>query len=652
MRIELASRNSQYFLFKILVLLLIFFLVQPPPVKAQSSGSAAITPPATSSFPIFITSLVAYDSQGNFIHNLSTSQVQLFEDGEPLTLLRLEEQRPGARIAIVLNPGPPFAIQNSQGESRYDFILDALAGWGISRVGTNIDDLSLLTTGGASSNHVTNPADLVTVLNSGQVDARTAAPDLDTLFEAENLVADAGFRSSMGRAILFVTPPLEGLLDDTFDNAVSQAQQNNIRINVWMVSSPGTHSAQASDQLAELAEGTGGSFFVYTGEEELPDPEIYFEPLRSKYLLKYETKLTTSGTHQLQAQVETNTEPVSTPPQLFEFEILAPAPTFISPPLLITRAPLNAEKISFKDEDGPSELFPREQVLSTVIDFPDGRTRGLKRSVLYVDGEIAAENISPPFNKFIWNIDNYKDGGSHLLQVEVEDIFGMKGQSAEIPVEIRLELPAPNPLSSVYNNIPIISVLVIIVGGSIVLLALIVGGRIKPKLPGKSIRLRRVKDPHPQSDSTTGKSSGKGRSPWAGAQVSENTFALLFPISEPVVNAHLSPIPLEKEDITFGRDPNLSDIIFDDPALEAIHSRLIYDSKGFFRLIDEGTVAGTWINYTPVSEDGSLLENGDLIHIGRIGFRFALHQPAQNLVPVIEMRPDRLNTGIYSSNKD
>ena len=652
MKIETLSRSCHYFSLKLLILLLIFFLALPLPVEAQASGSAAITPPSTSSYPIFSTNLVAYDSQGNFIHNLSSAQIQLFEDGEPLTILRLEEQRPGASIAIVLNPGPPFAIQNSQGVSRYDFVVDALAGWGMSRVGTNIDDLSLLTTGGASTNHVTNPADLVTVLNSGQVDARTAVPGLDTLFEAENLVMDAGSRSSIGRAILFVTPPLEGVVDDTIDNIISQAQQNNIRINVWMVSSPGTFSSQAADQLADLAENTGGSYFVYTGEEELPDPEIYFEALRSNYHLEYESKLTTSGTHQLQAQVETNAEPVSTLPQLFEFEILAPMSTFISPPLVITRGPLNDESISFMDEDIPPVLYPQEQVISTIIDFPDRRTRGLNRSALFVDGELVVENTSPPFDKFIWSIQNYNESGTHLLQVEVEDIFGMKGQSAEIPVEIRLELPAPSPFSTLNKNIPIISALVVILGGSILFLALILSGRIKPKLPGKTIRWRREKDSLVQPTANSGRPSQKRRSSWTGAQISENTIALLIPISEPPADARLSPIPLENEDITFGRDPNLADIFFDDPALEAVHARLVSDSKGNFQLIDEGTVAGTWINYTPVSKEGSRLENGDWIHIGRIGFRFELNRPDQNLVPHIEKRPDRLNSGIYSSNRD
>ena len=40
------------------------------------------------------------------------------------------------------------------------------------------------------------------------------------------------------------------------------------------------------------------------------------------------------------------------------------------------------------------------------------------------------------------------------------------------------------------------------------------------------------------------------------------------------------------------------------------------------------TIAGTWINYAPVTPDGGRLQHGDLIHIGKVGFRFTESNPA------------------------
>jgi pSer/pThr/pTyr-binding forkhead associated (FHA) protein len=56
---------------------------------------------------------------------------------------------------------------------------------------------------------------------------------------------------------------------------------------------------------------------------------------------------------------------------------------------------------------------------------------------------------------------------------------------------------------------------------------------------------------------------------------------------------------------------------------------------GSFRLVDEGSVAGTWVNYSSVSSDGVTLEHGDLIHIGRVNFRFTQRDPLRQRKPVI-----------------
>ena len=56
--------------------------------------------------------------------------------------------------------------------------------------------------------------------------------------------------------------------------------------------------------------------------------------------------------------------------------------------------------------------------------------------------------------------------------------------------------------------------------------------------------------------------------------------------------------------------------------------------------MDEGSIAGTWINYTPVSRNGADLEHGDIIHIGRTGFRFTIRQPKTVRRPVITLLPE------------
>ena len=43
-------------------------------------------------------------------------------------------------------------------------------------------------------------------------------------------------------------------------------------------------------------------------------------------------------------------------------------------------------------------------------------------------------------------------------------------------------------------------------------------------------------------------------------------------------------------------------------------------------LADQKTVAGTWVNYAPTTLEGCRLEDGDLVHFGKFGFRFMLNK--------------------------
>jgi predicted component of type VI protein secretion system len=76
--------------------------------------------------------------------------------------------------------------------------------------------------------------------------------------------------------------------------------------------------------------------------------------------------------------------------------------------------------------------------------------------------------------------------------------------------------------------------------------------------------------------------------------------------------------------------------------VEALHARLRQDETGAYILSDEGSVAGTWVNYAPISTGGIRLEHGDILHIGRVIFRFSLLKPPPALQPRIETYTDTL----------
>ena len=617
-------------------------ILVPITVYAQSAAGASLSIPNIDDFPQIEAYLDVHDAQGMFVHDLQTEHVRVLENEIPATVTSIQELRPGVQVVVALNPGPPLGARNSQGITRYELVKDALRTWALNRQGSTLDDWSLQITNGPGISHVSDPLEWLSALDADQTDARTAEPSLDTLFQAITLASDNPPRAGMGGAVLFVTPPPDVQSIPSLENIFAQAQGQNVSVFVWMVASSGGLGTQGAQRLIELTESTGGQIFTFTGTEELPDPEAYVEPLRSIYHLTYQSKVATSGAHQFVAQVQVSGELVSTAPQSFEIDIQPPTPTFVSPPIQIVRSPDPELESQDNGEPAALELLPKEQVLHVVFDFPDGRLRPITYSALYVDGTLASENLEPPFDQFRWNLESYPDEGTYHLQVQAVDSLGLVGASVEIPTHIRVELPADNPWEGIQQNMPLLIGLIVVVAGAILILVLVLGGRLKPRTPGAFRRRRRKSDPVTQPLRVKESQSRRlpnwvNRLQWPQRTATPKAYAFLSRISEKDNLAIEPPIPITSPQMTIGMDPNQANLVLDHPSIENLHAQLARSKDGVFRLSDQDSIAGTWINYTPISREGAELEHGDLIHIGRLGFRFTLREPSQVRKPVVTL---------------
>jgi pSer/pThr/pTyr-binding forkhead associated (FHA) protein len=76
---------------------------------------------------------------------------------------------------------------------------------------------------------------------------------------------------------------------------------------------------------------------------------------------------------------------------------------------------------------------------------------------------------------------------------------------------------------------------------------------------------------------------------------------------------------LDASEITIGSDPTQAVIAMDDNSLSSLHARLYRTENGSFSIQDEGSQSGTWVNYEQVSPEGTNLQHGDIIHLGRVG---------------------------------
>jgi hypothetical protein len=250
------------------------------------------------------------------------------------------------------------------------------------------------------------------------------------------------------------------------------------------------------------------------------------------------------------------------------------------------------------------------------------------------------ENTEPPFERFSWDLSGYKISGQHLLQVEVEDSLGLEGYSIQVPVQVMVDLPKPNPMGSFVRRWPLLAGLAVLLVGSGAWLALILTGRIQPhRLPSLGRRrLPRLRPPLPATHNEPTRprlSNWVNRLQWPQRRLHPKAEAYLSFLPDSVEKLSAAPISITAGELTFGLDTSQASFVLDDPSIDGLHARLIRREDGSFLLIDQGSVAGTWVNYAEVPSEGQVLQHGDVIHFGRLGFRFTLRTPQNVRKPVI-----------------
>jgi hypothetical protein len=617
------------------ILALIFTLLFTSWMSAQETNQARLTPPETDNFPYITTYLDVRDAEGDFVYGLDPQDVSVLENGRRLPVAELNQLRPGVQFVAAINPGAAFNIRDLQGISRYDYIYEALDRWAHDRQGTTLDDLSLLTVDGPVATHLSDPNAWISTLQPYQPENGNNDLGFEILGRALELAADNSNHPGMGRAVLFITSLPEQDATLFLESLAVRARQREVRIFVWLVTSASLYYSPNAIQLQNLATQTGGEFYPYSGVEPVPNLEDYLEPLRSTYALSYESRITTSGIHQIAAYVKTDQLTITSSEQEFEIEVLPPNVAFISPDLEVKRT------VSEGTEGEPEVITPSLHHLEVLVEFPDGHVRPLRRTRLFVDDQVVHQNLTPPFEHFTWDLSEYTSTDSHRIQVEVIDSLGLSSTSIEQTILVSVDQPVQQNRLTLTRNRSLVVGAVVLLAGSILMLILVMGGRIQPGFAKASRNGRRRSDPVTQpvkakiEPKTHRLPDWFNRLYWPQRRVEVQASAILVRISDAEQSKTLPPIPITADELTFGRDPTLVTQILEDPSVEAIHARLRLGADNAYRLYDEGSTAGTWVNYTPISPEGSRLEHGDLIHIGRVGFRFSLREAVNIRKPTI-----------------
>ena len=310
-----------------LCFLLLIGILPAQLIRAESPAGVKLGPPDTSEFPKINLTMEVYDPEVGFINNLQASDLLVLENEKPVQGVELMQVSPGVQFVAAINPGPSFAIRDSQGNTRYDKVARQLQGWAQANSGAT-DDLSLLANSGPESTHLPNTSQWLASLEGYQPDVKNATPSFDILVKAIDVASDPVSRTGMKRAVFLVTSPPEWNDETAFQDMIKRANLQDVHIFIWLLGSLNSFDSVGVNQLANLAVQTGGRIFLFSGKESLPDLEEYLSPMRNAYQVSYDSRIRTSGNHKLVVNVNFRSAVLSSEPLSFDLNIAPPAPVF------------------------------------------------------------------------------------------------------------------------------------------------------------------------------------------------------------------------------------------------------------------------------------------------------------------------------------
>ncbi len=625
-----------------LVLLAVSFTL---PVLGQTEPRVQLDALNLSEFPKITGYLDIRGQQGFFISGLPENAVTVIEDEQPIPGL-ISEVRPGAQIVIAYAGGESFGIFNLEANTRYSVIQNWLLAWSTNQLNSDVDDLSLIIPEGLLVSHQTDPQALTEGVNNYQPDFGLTTRPLEILSAAIDTALDPVPNLGMGRTVILLT---EGIPDDqqaALQNQIDRAFQAGIRVHIGFINSANLFDSNLAIRLQDAARQTGGQYFAFSGSEPLPDLDLMVESSRRAYFLEYRSRINTPGSHDIAVSISTDEGDFRSDSLTFEANLAPPIPVFVSPPSQVVRA------IPPEMEPELENLAPTNQTIEVLVEYPDGIQRDINRLSLFLNGTLQTDVTEPPFDQITFDLSPFQASEILLMRLEVTDELGLTGSSVETPLEIVVQPPETGLFPTLGRNAPLIITGVVALSGLVLFLVLVLAGRIRPRQMGERRSKRKeARDPVTQPIKETkditnanqpnvleriSKRLPSNRIPWPSrSRPTTDPYGYLVQVTEDGQPKSETLFPITVSELTFGSDLRQAVIALDDPSVEPLHARMWQDDEGTFYIEDAGTVAGTWLNYSAVNQQGMPLEHGDIIHIARIGYRFTLSRPTTPRKPII-----------------
>ena len=570
--------------------------ITPQPVVAQPAGFIISDPPIQSDFPELAIEFKVYDENKQPVQQLNREQLTILEDDKQITVDEVKRVQGQVHFILAINADPILAVRDANGISNYEYLISAINNWQHPTNLRESDSWSFLVNQGRNVTRLNNVDAWHALVKDYQPDFRAAEKGLNSLKASIELARTIPDKIRHDQVVLYITPAptVEDL--DVLGSLTREALDAGVHVNIWMVGNENDASSPRGQALYGLSQATGGSFTLFQASRAVPNPQSYLEPFGIYFKASYRSQVITSGSHTSAISWKTRAQEITSAINEFEMEVLAPVPVFLSPPI-------NVERQLTASFDGSATQQPDLQEIRVLIDFPDGHPRGIKFLQLYQDGSLVSEVTSPPFVSLNWDVGQVSTSRLVYLQLSLEDELGLQASSVVLPVNVSVQAPTPAEADRLSPG----QVAMIIGAGTILILLGVLAWQLRRRATTRQSVGRLEVAPRPKD---TPKSLAAN--------------ACLIRLDKQLTSINEPAIPISRITTTFGSDPNLVNICINHPSLNPVHARIQSDGRQVYRIADLGSIAGTWLNFAPVSRQGALLQNLDIIHFGKVAFRFSI----------------------------
>lgn len=615
-------QNKLHRLFCIVVMPLLVFCVllawMPPLALAQAPAppELRITKVDVARYP----EVRVFVSAAHFPNSLDTIPLTVLQDGVTQEVTASDIVDVGTQTVLLLDASGNIAEPGLTGQPRYQEVssiirrvverqvLSPQYDWLAAYAPTTDQGIQ------AIKEWTGDHGDLYNSLYQYAPDANVGeTPLFELIYFALDSFDDPKLDASAQRTIILFSDGIDTVSGVKIDDAIARAREFKVRINTVMLG-PSTQATQGN--LERIAIMTGGQYIPLTTPEALDGLWDALAGSRAQRALTYR-----STTPQPKQVIVSAALAQGSTQASLAFPVVPALP----PVEIQIIQPTSGQEIVRHGDFYTSSLetlLPASLPLQVTFTWPNNAPRTLQR-VEYTLGSDTRVVESEPFDKINFPIEALNQG-AYAVRVQAIDELGIAGTSKPLSIRIKTDLPAAAAATAALctgllcpDNMRWLTLASLGLALAALAFAIFVFLR-KPAVlatvtQGLSGTIKAVTQPFSLDRRMK------------GTQVSRARLVLV----EGGANLPQT-IEITGSNMRLGRDAGLSNVVLEDPRVSRYHCRISEEGDDIFRIFDEGSTSGTYVNYKAVDIRGQILQNGDLIHVGPVGLRFELLGATQN----------------------